>query len=492
MEKLKNVWLLLLLLVGMAACSDDDDNVQVTLSTREVKLEVTGGTTSFTVQTVGDWTIETDGQSWYTVSPQQGTGTTEVTVTAEASGEVASRSANLVVRSGSALATLVVTQIGTENPADPSNQTIKVRAKGGDREIVLPANEGYEVTIPTDADWVKLKEKKSGSVVLTLAANEAGDHYRTVAVTVSKTDGSHLATLNLSQSWRNVEPGELLFQEVFLTSNLIAETGKTDSRNMEQYFILTNNTDEELEIGGVAFAESAITTLSTTMTNQKWEPDNRDNVAAIQSLYVIPKDRGKNTLAARESVLIVNNAQNYKATNATSFDLTGADFEWYNESTVSSMMDVDNPDVPNMDVWISNSMTIYILNVQMNHGFVLVSLPADLTAATFVDNDAYLWSGTRSWQVASTGRDFSTKFNYQAVPNDWGIDAVVIGTKEGFAYNPFGSALDAGFTYCAVNSDDTSRYGKAVRRKANTDGTLVDTNNSTNDFEPAVAASLAK
>ena len=27
---------------------------------------------------------------------------------------------------------------------------------------------------------------------------------------------------------------------------------------------------------------------------------------------------------------------------------------------------------------------------------------------------------------------------------------------------------------------------------ANTDGTLVDTNNSTNDFEPAVAASLAK
>ena len=248
MEKLKNVWLLLLLLVGMAACSDDDDNVQVTLSTREVKLEVTGGTTSFTVQTVGDWTIETDGQSWYTVSPQQGTGTTEVTVTAEASGEVASRSANLVVRSGSALATLVVTQTGTENPADPSNQTIKVRAKGGDREIVLPANEGYEVTIPTDADWVKLKEKKSGSVVLTLAANEAGDHYRTAAVTVSKTDGSHLATLNLSQSWRNVEPGELLFQEVFLTSNLIAETGKTDSRNMEQYFILTNNTDEELEI----------------------------------------------------------------------------------------------------------------------------------------------------------------------------------------------------------------------------------------------------
>ena len=85
MNKLKNVWLLMLLLVGFAACSDNNDDAQVVLSTGEVNLKVDGGTGTFTVQTLGDWTIETDGQTWYTVAPMQGSGATEVTVTAEAS-----------------------------------------------------------------------------------------------------------------------------------------------------------------------------------------------------------------------------------------------------------------------------------------------------------------------------------------------------------------------------------------------------------------------
>lgn len=493
MNKLKNVWLLLALLVGLAACSDDDNNAQVVLSVPEVNLSVSGGTATFTVQTLGDWTIETDGQTWYTVSPMQGSGATEVTVTAEASTEVASRSANLIVRCGSSSAALVVTQIGTSNPADPSNQDVSIRAKGGNKEIVLPANEGYEVVIPADASWLSVGEKKSGSVVLTATAHENAAENRTAEVTVNNTDGSRLATLTVTQSWRNVEPGELLIEEIFLTSNLIAETGKTDTRNLEQYFMLTNNTDEELEIGGVAICESAITSQSSTQSNLAWDPDRREDVAAVQAMYVIPRDRGKHTLAAHESVLIVNNAQNYKASNANSFDLTGADFEWYNESTVSSMLDTDNPDVPNLDVWISNTITIYVLNVQMNRGYLIASLPSGLAVTDFVDAGDYIWSGTRSWTVTSTGLDFSSAFNFQFVPNDWVLDAVIVSTQENdVESNPFCDALDAGFTYCAVNGDDETRYGKSMIRKKNADGTLVDTNNSTNDFEPAVTASLAQ
>lgn len=493
MNRLKNVWLLLVLLVGFAACSDDQNDAQVVLSTQEVDLAVDGGTATFTVQTLGDWTIETDGQTWYTVSPMQGSGAAEVTVTAETSTEVASRSANLIVRCGSSSATLVLTQIGTSNPADPSNQEISIRAKGGDKEIVLPSNDGYSVVIPSDASWLTVKEEKTGSVVLTAAAYDSASENRTAEVTVNNTDGSRLATLTVTQSWRNVEPGELLIQEIFLTSNLIAETGKTDSRNMEQYFILTNNTDEELEIGGVAICESAITSQSSTQSNFAWDPDRRDDVAAIQSMYVIPKDQGKHTLAAHESVLIVNNAQNYKESNTSSFDLSGADFEWFNETTNTSFMDVDNPDVPNLDVWISNTITIYVLNVQMNRGYLIASLPSNLTATDFVDASDYVWSGTRSWTVTSSGRDFSTAFNYQYVPNDWVLDAVVVATQEsGVDSNPFSLSLDAGFTYCAASSSDETRYGKSMIRKKNDDGTLVDSNNSTNDFEPAATASLAQ
>lgn len=492
MNKLKNAWLLLLLAAGVAACSDDDNEVQssVSLSVNEVNVTLEGGESTFTVQTVDDWSITTDGQTWYTVSPTQGTGTTEVTLTIEASEEVAPRAAVITVQSGTATATLAITQTGSENPEDPTDQEISIRAAGGEREIVLPTNDGYEVVIPDDADWITLVEENEFSIVLEFDNNEGSDQYRSADVTVNNTDGTLLATLHLTQSWRNVEPGELLFQEIFLTSNLIEETGRTNSTSMEQYFILTNNTDETLEIGGIGFGESEIKTLNSTMLNLVWDPDMRDEVAAINSLYIIPKDEGKHTLAPYESVLIVNNAQNYRANNASSFDLSGADFEWYNESTVSSVIDTDNPDVPNLDIWISNTVSIFNLNVQMNSGYVLVSIPSDMTAADFVDSPDYLWTGNRSYNTAN-GNSFTFSFTYQVVPNDWVIDAVAVSTQEGFAYNPFSTALDAGFTYCAINSDDTSRYGKSMQRKS-TDGILVDTNNSTNDFNHAVTASLAE
>ena len=490
MNKLKNVWLLMLLLVGFAACSDNNDDAQVVLSTGEVNLNVEGGTGTFTVQTLGDWTIETDGQTWYTVSPMQGSGATEVTVKAEASTQVASRSANLTVRCGSSSAVLAITQIGTSNPADPANQDILIRAKGGDKEVVLPANEGYDVVIPSDASWLGVKEKKEGSVVLTATANEGGDQYRTAEVIVNAADGSKLATLNVSQSWRNVEPGELLIEEIFLTGNIVEATGRPDTKNLEQYFILTNNTDEELEIGGIAIAESEISTDGTTMTGMTWDPDRRGEVAALNYVMLIPGDKGRHTLAARESLLIASRAQNYKATNPNSFDLSGADYEWYTQNT-STGQGVDNPDVPNMDVWIGTPSGLIIFNTQMNKGYFLATLPSGLTMDEYVDSPDYLWTGTRSYKVASTGKDFTLDFNAMFFPNEWVLDAVVVGTTDGFTYNPFCDALDAGYTYCAANTKDETRYGKAMRRKS-VDGVLTDTNNSTNDFEHGVKASLAE
>ncbi len=494
MNKLKNVWLLLALLVGFAACSDDDDNSIVT-STQELSISVDGGTATFTVQTLGDWTIETDEQTWYSVSPLSGSGAAEVTVTVEASTEVASRSAILTISTSSSTTTVIITQIGTSNPEDPSDQDILIRATGGDKEIVLPSNDGYTVSIPSAASsWLSLKESKTNSVVLTAEEYDRADENRTAEVTVYNTDGSFLASLSITQSWRNVEPGELLFQEIFLTSNLIAETGAVDSRSMEQYFILTNNTAEELEIGGVAFCESEINTWSSSQSNLAWEPDSRESLVAIQSMYVIPKNEGKHTLGAYESVLVVSNAQDYSADNSNSFDLSVGDYEWYTESSSSSYMDTDNPDVPNLDVWISNTTTIYTLNSQMNRGYVIAYLPTYLTAENYVDSKDYTWSGTRTWTVSSTGINYGPySFSYQVLPNDWILDAVNVSVFDyGLAIRPFSSSLDAGYTYCAESTSDTSRYGKSMIRKTGSDGLLVDTNNSTNDFNHAVTASLAE
>jgi possible lipoprotein len=49
--------------------------------------------------------------------------------------------------------------------------------------------------------------------------------------------------------------------------------------------------------------------------------------------------------------------------------------------------------------------------------------------------------------------------------------------------------LDAGFAYNSVLASDKNRYGMAIRRKVDPQThKLVDTNNSTNDFESMVKA----
>ena len=144
-----------------------------------------------------------------------------MTVTAEAFEAAAGRSALLTIHCGNATATLAVTQTYLVNPDDPANQSFTIRAKGGDQEILLPESNGYEVSIPADAQWVSVKEKKDDSVILSFAVNGSAE-YRNADVIVNKTDGSKLATLKIKQSWRNIEPGELLIEEIFCTGNIIS------------------------------------------------------------------------------------------------------------------------------------------------------------------------------------------------------------------------------------------------------------------------------
>lgn len=490
MNRLIHIGLCLLLLLGVAACSNNED-AQMVLSKKEVRLDAEGGTATFRVQTLGDWTIETDGQEWYTVSPMQGSEAAEVTVTADASTEVVPRTANVTVHCGSSSVALTVTQTGTENPVDPSDQEVGVRAKGGDRELVLPTNDGYEVTIPAGADWITLKEQKEKSLVLTFAPNTGTDQYRTAEVVVNHTDGNHLATLKVTQSWRNIEPGELLIEELYLVGDTVNANGPVDPQNRVQFVRLTNNTETELDIAGVAIAESAIHSRSATQANRTWTPDRREEVAAVRALYRIPADKGRQTLGPHESVLIANDAQNFANGEAAPFDLSKADFEWYNAPGTSPVADVDNPDVPDLDVWLSGTQSIYVPNVQMNTGFLILEFPSDVTKADFTGGEDYRWSGTTSWLVPSSGKTFEAGFDYRAVPNSWVLDAVVVGTKDDYACNPFCEALDAGYTYCAADAADTGRYGKSMRRKS-TGGKLVDTDNSTNDFRNGVEASPAK
>ena len=135
MKNLKRILLPAILTIGMAACSESDG--PVTLSENEVNIDMNGGTGTFTVEAPGDWYIETDGQTWYTVSPMQGSGTTEVTVTITSSEEVAPRAAVITVYgSGSSVATVAITQTGTENPESGKPDIQHTRSRRDQRDCI--------------------------------------------------------------------------------------------------------------------------------------------------------------------------------------------------------------------------------------------------------------------------------------------------------------------------------------------------------------------
>ena len=58
-------------------------------------------------------------------------------------------------------------------------------------------------------------------------------------------------------------------------------------------------------------------------------------------------------------LLIVDNALNHTVANPNSWDMTTADYEWYDESTNPQFTDIDNPKVPNLEKIYCSTLTAW-------------------------------------------------------------------------------------------------------------------------------------
>ena len=76
---------------------------------------------------------------------------------------------------------------------------------------------------------------------------------------------------------------------------------------------------------------------------------------------------------------------NHKEANPNSIDLSKANFEWY----IESKQDVDNPAVPNLDVYYCYSKTIWVLNKQGNRAYAIGRLPKSMTKEKYISDYAY-------------------------------------------------------------------------------------------------------
>ena len=246
----------------------------------------------------------------------------------------------------------------------------------------------------------------------------------------------------------------------------------------DQYIKIYNNSDSVLYADGLVILESAF------KTSQKYDytPDVMSQAMVVQSVYAIPGNGKDYPIQPGESLLICDKAIDHIEANSNSFDLSNADFEWYDDSDKNP--DIDNPQVTNLDKIYSSSLTTWSLHNQGLCAYAIARL--QVNKETFLKDYRY--------HADYIFINPMTIDRYQ-VPNAWIIDAVNISNKAQYAWNVVDASLDMGFTYCGEVASDKNRYNKSVRRKVlstTPDGRkiLKDTNNSTEDFEAKATPSL--
>lgn len=378
----------------------------------------------------------------------------------------------------------------TDDPVEPVTVSSSMRLNGGNVLVNVPEAD-FDVSIPDEASsWVGVNEAETEgrTLVLEVAKNETGAERQTTVTVTRKGRSDLLATVTIKQSNVAAKNGEFVIEEIYFTGTALPETGSPDKYQGDQYIKIRNNTDEDLYADGML-----LILQSSVLSNMEGEipeaVDFREEYCAGQAFYAIPGSGRDVPVKAGESLIIVNNAQNHLESNPDSWDATTADFEWYDESSNENFLDTDNPAVPNLDKWYAQTLTVHSLHNRGAYGIAIAMPPAGTTGEQFLQ-DHPIGDGYYYISHSPNGSDHEMSIKGYFVPNEWVLDAVNTGGRNTFGMAPWGTSLDAGYTWCGTEDSDPDRFNKSVIRKTGADGKLVDTNNSSNDFTPNTTPSL--
>lgn len=289
--------------------------------------------------------------------------------------------------------------------------------------------------------------------------------------------------IGMEAFYENAEHGDFVLAEIFFAGT---ETPEGKRYIGDKYFVIYNNSTDTLAADGLILIEADLNSVQ----KYNMDFDFRDRFFAVDAMYRIPGDGNSYLVPPGKALLIADNAMNHTEANSRSFDLSKADFEWYDVSSSAGVTDVDNPEVPNMDKLYCYTFTIWVPHNQGHKSFGLARFPEGVTAEQYFATDSLYIS--YNYELVTAAGTFSQSKKSYILPNEWIVDAVNLAPSETFQWLTFSDKLDAGYTYVAPTGSDVTRFGKAVRRKTQRydEGRrfLQDTNNSTDDFEPGVPA----
>lgn len=267
---------------------------------------------------------------------------------------------------------------------------------------------------------------------------------------------------------------DFVIAEIFFAGT---RTPQGKQYNGDKYFVIANTSNTVRYADGLILMESKFkNSKAFTVT-----PDIMASDMAVDALYQIPGNGTQYPIQPGGTLLIVDNAIDHRNANSNSFDLSHADFEWYDQSSSATVTDVDNPDVPNLNKIYCYTLTIWIPNNQGNTSFALGRLPDNLSPSEYLSRYRYDYTYINVTQAGV----FEQSGSCYRFPNSWITDAVNLCPHSTHEWTVVHESMDAGWAYVAETGSDNNRYGYSVRRKhsvVNGIRTFQDTNNSTEDF----------
>ena len=176
------------------------------------------------------------------------------------------------------------------------------------------------------------------------------------------------------QAYNSIETDDLIIAEVFFTGTLLSSGNQY---NGDDYVKLYNNTDHVIYADGITLFESKFTTTQ----KYNYNPDIMPEAMTVQALYTVPGNGTDVPVQPGEYLLLADTGIDHRVANPNSFDLSKADFEWYDISTKPNNMDIDGP-VANLDKWYCYTLSFWVLHNRGFRTFGIARIP--------VDRDTYL------------------------------------------------------------------------------------------------------
>ena len=292
-------------------------------------------------------------------------------------------------------------------------------------------------------------------------------------------DGNQTYTFD---TYLQIDRDDFIIEEIFFTGTL---RGSGKQYYGDSYVKIYNNTDHVLYADGVAFVESKF------VSTQKYiyTPDIQKDTMTVQAIYVIPGSGKEHPVQPGESLVLCDTGIDHRVANPNSFDLSHADFEWYDVSTQPSHMDIDSETVPNLDKWYCYTLSFFVLHNRGFRSYAIARIP--------LEKEQYLkdYFYTYEYAIPSESGNFPMTQSAYKLPNDWILDGVNCSVESEWQWNLLPITVDGGWTHCGKTDHDKTRYFKSVRRKMialDNEGhrILKDTDNSSEDFNSECVPSI--